>query len=58
MGRSVMNYVEGITHNGLPIIIADDDFVEHLLENGYEDSIEMDDLALEYLDWAKENVEA
>ncbi len=53
-----MNYVEGITHNGLPIIIADDDFVEHLLENGYEDSIEMDDLALEYLDWAKENVEA
>jgi len=41
----------------LPVLVADDDFVEHLHEQGY-DSIDVNELYVEYNDWSKENVEA
>ena len=41
----------------LPVLVADDDFIEHLHEQGY-DSIDVQELYVEYADWAKENVEA
>ena len=44
-----------LTHNGLPIVVADDDFIEYLREQGFE-TIELDELYLEYEDWAAENV--
>jgi hypothetical protein len=46
----------GVTYNGLPIVVADDDFIEHLHENGFSESIDIGDLALEWADWEKENV--
>ena len=45
-----------VTYKGLPVLVADDDFIEHLHENGFNESIEMDELVFEYLDWSKENV--
>ena len=53
-----MNYEKNFTYNDLPVLVADEDLIEHLHENGYSESIEMDELVFEYLDWAKENVEA
>ena len=53
-----MDYVEGLTYDGLPVLVADDDFIEHLHELGFADTIELDDLVFEWIDWAKENVEA
>lgn len=47
----------GITYNGLPVLVADDDFIEHLHEQGFNESIELDELFIEYTDWAKENVD-
>lgn len=47
----------GPTHNGLPIIVVDDDFFEYLAEEGYSETIEYDELILVYEDWAAENVE-
>jgi hypothetical protein len=41
----------------LPALVADDDFIEHLHEQGF-DSIELEELYVEYTDWSKENVEA
>lgn len=41
----------------LPRLVADDDFIEHLHEQGF-DSIDVNELYVEYADWAKENVEA
>jgi hypothetical protein len=49
------NNMEDLTYNGLPVMVADDDFIEHLREQGF-DSIELDELYLEYEDWAAENV--
>jgi len=49
------NMEEALTYNGLPVIVADDDFIEHLREQGFE-SIELEELYLEYEDWAAENV--
>jgi hypothetical protein len=40
----------------LPVLVADDDFIEHLHELGFVDTIDMNDLVFEWLDWAKENV--
>jgi hypothetical protein len=40
----------------LPVLVADDDFVEHLHEMGFVDTIEVGDLIFEWLDWEKENV--
>jgi hypothetical protein len=54
MGRSMIDY--GVTYEGLPALVADDDFIEHLHEQGFEETIEMDELVFEYLDWSKENV--
>ena len=45
-----------LTYNGLPVIIADDDFIEHLHEHGYTSQIDMDELIIEWDDWAAENV--
>ena len=41
----------------LPVLVADDDFIEHLHENGHIESLEIDELIFEYIDWAKENVD-
>jgi len=46
----------GVTYKGLPVLVADDDFIEHLHENGFNETIDVNELAFEYLDWAKENV--
>ena len=46
--------IPGLT--SLPVLVADDDFIEHLHEQGYY-SIELEELYIEYGDWAKENVE-
>jgi hypothetical protein len=42
----------------LPILVADDDFIEHLHEHSFSETIDIGDLALEWKDWAKDNVEA
>ena len=42
----------------LPILVADDDFIEHLHEVGFEDTIDIEDLIFEWVDWEAENVEA
>jgi len=34
-----------------------DDFIEHLHENGFSETIEIEELWVEYDDWAAENVE-
>lgn len=41
----------------LPVLVGDDDFIEHLNENGFTGTIDINDLLFEWLDWAKENVE-
>jgi hypothetical protein len=56
MGRTRMNYEKDVTYNDLPVLVADDDFIEHLHELGFLDTIDMNDLIFEWLDWAKENV--
>jgi hypothetical protein len=48
---------EGPKMNGLPVIVADDDFFEYLVEEGHGESIEYDELILVYEEWAAENVE-
>lgn len=45
------------TYIGLPIVVADDDFLEHLHEMGFDDTIELDEAFIEWDDWAAENVE-
>ncbi len=47
----------GLTYKGLPVLVADDDFIEHLHENGYTETIDSAELLLEWNDWVKENVE-
>jgi hypothetical protein len=42
--------------DGLPVLVADDDFLEHLYEQGYEGTIDVAELDFEYKQWAKENV--
>lgn len=49
--------VNGVTYDGLPVLVADDDFIEHLHEHGFDTTIELDELWVEYEDWAAENVE-
>ena len=41
----------------LPILVADDDFIEYLHEMGHAGTIELDELILEWNDWALENLE-
>jgi len=57
MGRTRMNYEKDVTYNKLPVLVADDDFIEHLHELGFVDTIDVNDLAFEWLDWYKENVD-
>ena len=40
----------------LPVLVADDDFIEHLHELSFVDTIDLNDLIFEWIDWAKENV--
>jgi hypothetical protein len=42
----------------LPVLVGDDDFIEHLHEHSYAETIELDELIIEWDDWSKENVEA
>ena len=44
------------TYNRLPVLVADDDFIEHLHELSFFETIDVNDLAFEWLDWSKENV--
>lgn len=43
----------------LPILVADDDFLEYLREHTYEElnSLELDELIMLWHEWEKENVE-
>jgi hypothetical protein len=45
-----------MNYKGLPVLVADDDFIEHLHEQGYSETIDIAELYLEWVDWAKENV--
>lgn len=47
----------GLTIDGLPVYVVDDDFIEHLAEMGYDGSIEEEDLQKEWATWLEENVE-
>ena len=42
----------------LPILVADDDFIEHLHESGFSETIDINDLVFEWIDWEADNVEA
>lgn len=42
----------------LPVLVADDDFIEHLYEVGFEGTIDINDLIFEWVDWSAENLEA
>lgn len=48
----------GVTYNGLPILVADDDFIEYLCENGFDKTIDVAEINEEWNNWAKENVGA
>lgn len=41
----------------LPVVVGDDDFLEHLRENSFIETIDINDLIFEWVNWAKENVE-
>ena len=41
----------------LPVVVVDDDFIEYLEEEGLRPSIDINDFALAWIDWAAENVE-
>ena len=45
------------SYTGLPAFVVDDDFIEHLHENGFQESIELDELVFEWIDWEKENLD-
>ncbi len=45
-----------LNYKGLPVLVADDDFIEHLHENGFDETIDVGDLILEWNDWVKENL--
>lgn len=47
----------GVTYNELPVIPADDDFIEHLYEHGFNETIDIAELNEEWNDWAKENLD-
>lgn len=42
----------------LPVLVGDDDFLEHLHENSFTETIDINDLIFEWSNWEKENVEA
>jgi hypothetical protein len=40
-----------------PVLVVDDDFIEHLHEEGFDHTIDINDLIFEWIDWAKENID-
>jgi hypothetical protein len=42
--------------DGLPVYVADDDFLEYLAEEGYLGSITDEEIYIEWDTWVKENV--
>ena len=46
-----------LSFHGMPIVAADDDLMEFLAEEGYDESIELDDFYVLYEEWAAEHVE-
>ena len=44
-------------YKGLPVVVADDDFIEHLYETGFDKTIDVAELNEEWNDWAKENLD-
>jgi hypothetical protein len=38
----------------MPVLVADDDFIEYLHELGYEDEIELEELLIALDDWIEE----
>jgi len=38
-------------------LVADDDFLEHLHEMGFDDTIDIEEALIEWDEWAAENVE-
>jgi hypothetical protein len=48
---------DALTYNGLPIVVTDEDFLEHLHEMGYGGYIDVAELNLEWNIWAIENLE-
>jgi len=45
------------SYKGLPILVADEDFIEHLYENSFIKDIDVAELNEEWNDWAKENLD-
>ena len=41
----------------LVTLVADDDFLEHLNEMGFDDTIDIEEAIIEWDDWAAENLE-
>jgi len=41
----------------LPAVVVDDDFFEYIEEESVENTLDIGEFVLYYLDWAKENVE-
>lgn len=57
-GSSPDDTLEGLPNfEYLPILVADDDFIEHLAEMCFDETIELDEAFIEWDDWAAENVE-
>ena len=57
MSHLELRVTDTVTNEGLPVIVVDEDFLEFLAEEAYDEySIDMAELALLYVEWAKENV--
>lgn len=39
----------------LPVVVMDDDFIEYLEENSVTESIDVNELAIYFAEWMKEN---
>jgi hypothetical protein len=46
----------GLVIDGLPVYVADNDFIEHLYEMGYAESIDAAEMYEEWAIWERENV--
>ena len=57
MSHLELRVTDTVTNEGLPVIVVDEDFLEFLAEEASDEySIDMAELALLYVEWAKENV--
>ena len=41
----------------LPVVVMDDDFIEYLHENSVDQTIDINELAIYFAEWMKENCE-